>query len=485
MDGAGMLMLGGILPCDRTIAGMRRRANRGTETMPSTITLSQLKWITIVAPLVFLGVLEAVRSWLLPDLFSSWPGFLLLAGIALLGLLVFSQVIFSVIERLQRQLQQQNDELLALHHASLAIEGQLELQTVLQGVVDEARTLLGARYGALSYLRDDGTMEAFLTSGIAPEVAAKIGPPPKGHGVLGVVIDEGQTLRLDDVGAHPHSVGFPPHHPPMKPLLAVPIRSQGVVFGNLYLADYEGVQFEQSDEETLVRFAAMAAVAIENARLHEQVRALAITEERERIAREMHDSLAQVLGYVNTKVQATQVLLETNQIDKAEAQLTQMAGAARSAYADVREGILSLRTSLDGSRSLQDTLREYLTVWQEQSGVRAELVDATEGTVRLSALAEVQLLRIIQEAMANVRKHAQASDVRIELARDEGRLVARIVDDGIGFDPEERTHMGVPRFGMSTMRERAESLGGDFDVSSTPGKGTCITVRLPLERRAR
>jgi signal transduction histidine kinase len=199
----------------------------------------------------------------------------------------------------------------------------------------------------------------------------------------------------------------------------------------------------------------------------------------------MHDSLAQVLGYVNTKVQATQVLLETNQIDKAEAQLTQMAGAARSAYADAREGILSLRTSLDGSRSLQDTLREYLTVWQEQSGVRAELVDATEGTVRLSALAEVQLLRIIQEAMANVRKHAQASDVRIELARDEGRLVARIVDDGIGFDPEERTHMGVPRFGMSTMRERAESLGGDFDVSSTPGKGTCITVRLPLERRAR
>jgi nitrate/nitrite-specific signal transduction histidine kinase len=325
--------------------------------MSSTITLSRLKWITIVAPLAFLALLEIVRSWLLPDLFSSWPGLLLLGGIALLGLLVFSQVIFSVIERLQRRLQQQNDELLALHHASLAIERQLELQTVLQGVVDEARTLLGARYGALSYLRDDGTMEAFLTSGIAPEVQAAIGPPPSGHGVLGVVIDEGQTLRLDDVGAHPQSVGFPPHHPPMKPLLAVPIRSQGVVFGNLYLADYEGVRFEQSDEETLARFAAMAAVAIENARLHEQVRALAITEERERIAREMHDSLAQVLGYVNTKAQATQVLLETNQLEKAEAQLTQMAGAARSAYADVREGILSRRTSLDGARRLQDTLR--------------------------------------------------------------------------------------------------------------------------------
>jgi signal transduction histidine kinase len=162
-----------------------------------------------------------------------------------------------------------------------------------------------------------------------------------------------------------------------------------------------------------------------------------------------------------------------------------MAGAARSAYADVREGILSLRTSLDGSRGLQDTLRDYLTVWQEQSGVSAELVDATNGAGRLTALAEVQLLRIIQEALANVRKHAQASRVRVELTRDGSQLVARIVDDGVGFAPDGRTHMGVPRFGMSTMRERAESLGGDFDVSSTSGKGTCITVRLPLERRAR
>ena len=452
--------------------------------MKPSITLSQLKWITILAPLAFLGVLELARATLLRDRFVSWPGYLLLGGIVLLGVLVFSQVIFSVIERLQRQLQQQNDELLALHHASLAIERHLEIKTLLQGVVDEARALLGARYGALSYLREDGTIEAFLTSGIAPDVAAKIGPPPRGHGVLGVVIEEGQTLRLDDVTAHPKSVGFPPHHPPMKPLLAVPIRSQGRVLGNLYLADEEGVRFEHGDEDTLSRFAAIAAVAIENARLHEQVRALAITEERERIAREMHDSLAQVLGYVNTKAQATQVLLETNQVEKASAQLTQMATAARAAYADVREGILSLRTSLDGARGLIDTLRDYLALWQEQSGVHAELVLEAEAPGRLPALAEVQLLRIVQEALANVRKHAQATQARVVLRREQEHLLVQVMDDGVGFDPDERGRHGLPRFGMSTMRERAESLGGSFDVRSAVGEGTCVTVRLPLERQA-
>jgi nitrate/nitrite-specific signal transduction histidine kinase len=450
--------------------------------MKSEITLVQLKWITILAPLAFLGALEFVRWWSGPGLLTSWPGYVLLAGIVLLGVLLFSQTIFSVIERLQQRLRQQNHELLALHHASLAIESQLDLQALLQGVVDEARSLLNTKYGALSYLREDGEIDAFLTSGISPEERELIGPPPRGHGLLGVVIDDGQALRLRNIREHPRSVGFPPHHPEMTPLLAVPIRSRGAVLGNLYLSDTENLEFEPSDEETLNRFAAIAAVAIENARLHHQVRVLAITEERERIAREMHDSLAQVLGYVNTKVQATQVLLASDQIDKASAQLGQMADAARSAYADVREGILSLRTSLDGERSFTDTLRDYLVSWQEQSGVTADLETGEGMEGRLPALAEVQLLRIVQEALANIRKHASASHARIRLQSDGRHMMTTIADDGVGFNPEERAHRGLPRFGMSTMRERAESLAGSFDVASLPGEGTTITVRLPLER---
>jgi signal transduction histidine kinase len=446
-----------------------------------TDSLARLKWITILAPLLFLAALALARWWIAPGLFSSWPGYLLLGGIAVLGVLVFSQAIFTVIERLQYRLRLQNDELLGLHHATLSIERKLDLNAVLQGVVDEARDLFDAKYGALAYLGDDGSIEAFITSGITPAERRLIGPVPQGHGVLGIVMNEGESLRLVRIADHPRSVGFPPNHPPMTALLAVPIRSQGGVLGNLYIAESDAdYRFEPSDEETLNRFAAVAAVAIENARLHRQVQALAITEERQRIARELHDSLAQVLGYVNTKAQAAQVLIEDGQAERASEQLHQLSSMARDAYADVREGILSLRTSLEPGRDLVDTLCDYLEVWREQSGVTVTL-EVIARDARLPALAEVHLLRIVQEALTNVRKHAGATRVEIRIDREGDMLVTKIEDDGVGLPEDDRGLRGVPRFGMTTMRERTESLGGGFDITSRPDKGTRVTVRLPLD----
>ncbi|MBA3379663.1 MAG: GAF domain-containing sensor histidine kinase [Chloroflexia bacterium] len=446
-------------------------------------SLSRLKGVTILAPLLFLTILELARWRIAPGFFTSWPGYLLLGGVTLLAVLAFSQAIFTVIERLQRRLRLQNDELLGLHHATISIDRKLDLNAVLQGVVDEARDLFDAKYGALAYLGDDGSIEAFITSGVTSAERRLIGPVPRGHGVLGIVMNEGESLRLDSIADHPRSVGFPPNHPPMNALLAVPIRSQGGVLGNLYIAESdEGYRFEASDEETLYRFAAVAAVAIENARLHRQVQALAITEERQRIAREMHDSLAQVLGYVNTKAQAAQVLLEDGHTDRASEQLRQMAEMARSAYADVREGILSLRTSLDPGRGFIDTLRDYLEVWREQSGVAVSL-DTTGLDGHVAALTEVHLLRIVQEALTNIRKHAAATQVHIQLRQESDSLVTTIKDNGVGLPKDDRGLRGVPRFGMSTMRERTESLGGEFDITSQAGQGTCITVRLPMDRQ--
>jgi signal transduction histidine kinase len=457
------------------------RQAEGSNTL--AMTLSRLKWITILAPLGFLGAVELLRWRVAPDLFSSWSGYLLIGGVALLAVLWFSQMIFTVIERLHRLLRMRNHELLALHDATLAIERRLELKAVLQGVVDEARDLFDARYGALSYLGDDGTIEAFITSGISPEDRRLIGPEPEGLGVLGVVLNEGESLRLDRVVDHPRSVGFPPQHPQMTALLAAPVRSREKVLGNLYIADDdENYHFEASDEETLSRFAVVAAVAIDNARLYGQVRALATTEERQRIAREMHDSLAQVLGYVNTKAQATQGLIDSGQTERASEQLLQMARMARSAYADVRENILSLRTTLEAGLGFIETLEAYLADWREQSGVVVEL-DAEPGVKgRLSALADVHLLSIVQEALTNVRKHASATTVRIHLWRDDDQIVTTIADDGAGMLDHDRGLRGFPRFGLSSMRERAESLGGTFEVESQPGQGAIVTVRLPLDR---
>src|SRR3712207_5282343 len=142
------------------------------------MTLRRLKLLAILAPLLFLGALEVARQVLAPDLFQGWPGYLLLAGIVLLGTLFFAEAIFGVVGRLQTRLAQQTREILALHDAGHAILGELNIGSVLQQVVDRARVLFGARYGALSLLREGVGIETFLTSGITAEERERIGPIP-------------------------------------------------------------------------------------------------------------------------------------------------------------------------------------------------------------------------------------------------------------------------------------------------------------------
>lgn len=444
------------------------------------MTVHRLKWLTLAAPLAFIAAFVVVERVLPRAFLDSWVGYLLLGGVTLIAVLLFNEVIYGVLDRIQERQAQQNRELLALHEAGLQIAEELDLESVLQRVVDNAAALVGARYGALSLPGEGGGIAQFITTGITPEERARLGSPPVGHGLLGVVLTEGQRLRLDDLTADPRSQGFPPHHPPMRSLLAVPINSRGRILGNLYLTEKDG-GFTADDEGTLTRFATQAAVAIGNARLHRLAQESAITTERTRIAREMHDSLAQVLGYVNTKAQAAQELLRQGHADRAAAQIAQLGAAARDAYADVREHILSLRTSLDGGRSFLDALREYLDRWQEQSAIRVVLEARPEDAARaLPPSAELQLLRIVQEALSNIRKHANATEARVRIAGAPDGVEVAIADDGVGFDPAALGRAEFPRFGLTGMRERAEAIGATLDLRTAPGQGTTVLVRVPL-----
>lgn len=433
-----------------------------------------------LAPVVFLTGLEAARRWLVPGWFHGAAGVALYLATVAAGSAIFSYFVFRLVQGYADRLEGQHREMVAIHESSLAIQRNLDVQDVLQGVVEEARRLCGAQYGALSYLNDAGGVASFLTSGITPEERAAIGPEPVGHGVLGVVLREGQSLRLDRIADHPDSVGFPPHHPTMHALLAVPIEGGQRVLGNLYIAQGDPHRrFTPENEETLHRFAGLAAIALENARLHTQVQALATTAERERIAREMHDGAAQVLGYVITKAQATRALVDGGQLEKANTSLRQMEDAAREAYADIRESILGLRSSLGEGKGLETVVRDYVQTWQDQSGIIATLEFDPRVEDRLSSLAEVQLLRIVQEALTNVRKHAAATEVVVRVAFDQGAIVATIRDNGRGMRDLDGTAAGVPRFGLTSMRERAESIRGTFTIASKPGQGTIVGVELP------
>ena len=442
------------------------------------LTLRRLRLLAVAQVAGLIVLLEAARHAFYPAFFSWWS-ILLADGAILLGGVFLVAATFSVFERMQARLERQNRELMALHAAALDIYGELELDVVMQKVVDQARGLVESRYGALSVLDERRRITLFVTSGISDEERERIGAPPEGHGLLGVVLREGQRLRLADLGSDPRSIGFPANHPPMRSLLAVPILCSSPFRGNLYLAGkHGGAEFSPEDEETLARFATKAAIAIDHAHLHLRLNQLAIAEERLGIAHEMHDGLAQVLASVNAKAQAVREHLRAGRIEQAARQLDQLAAAAREVYAGVRESITGLRgVAATADWRLTAALEEYAVSWEDQSGIACAA--RLDPEVRLTPATELQLLRIAQEALANVRKHAAAHRAEVRLERLDGRVVLTVADDGVGFDPAGLGRSEMPRFGLATMRERAESIGGRLRVGAAAAGGTQVVVEVP------
>lgn len=449
------------------------------------MNLKRLRWLAAAAPLAIVMILEVVRFFTIGSV--AVPTRVALDAVVVIAFAIFGIIMVRTIGAMQDRLKRQNRELLALHTAGLDVASELSLDIVLKKVVDQARNLVGARYGALSVVNDDGTtIRAFLTSGITPEQRAAIGPPPVGHGVLGVVLHEGQRLRLEDLSKHPRSVGFPPNHPPMKTLLAVPITCKSPFIGNLYLAEKEGAaQFTPDDEETLERFAVQAAIAIDNAHLHQQVASLAVAQERLRIAHEMHDGLAQVLGYVNTKSQAVEQLLSAGRLDEAREHMAELGAAARSVYVDVREAILGLRSPITPGLGLAGAIADYAKRFSDASKIQVSVTATAAGrAVQLDGGVEAHVFRIVQESLTNVRKHSGASRVTIGLDRAGDALEVRLSDDGRGFVGVPDTDADWPRYGLAAMRERAEAIGATLRLSTGSAGGGVVTLAVPIRRAA-
>ncbi len=268
----------------------------------------------------------------------------------------------------------------------------------------------------------------------------------------------------------------------MRTLLAVPLLDGNKVLGGLYLSDKQpsGV-FTDDDKEIISVFAQQAAAAIKNAQLCEAAVATAMARERQRIARELHDSLAQVLAYISNKASAAVELIGTEESETARRHVLELGSVAREAYAEVRDAILGLRITTDREGHFHDQLRAYLVTWAEQSGVQAELeLPPPDVDINLGSAAELQVVRIVQEALANVRRHAKATRVTVAIERlGTGDIQVTVLDNGSGFDPPQPERRRFPRFGLTTMRERASEIGGDLHVTSQRGQGTRVTLNVP------
>jgi signal transduction histidine kinase len=213
--------------------------------------------------------------------------------------------------------------------------------------------------------------------------------------------------------------------------------------------------------------------------LRTEVKQRAIQEERERISRELHDGMAQVLGYVNTKVTAVRLLLKNKQQESAEEHLIQLEEAARELFVDIREVILGLRMTGQDENDFAAVIQEYTQQYSRLSNIPVDLkVDSGAEGLRFDPETELQLLRIVQEALTNIRKHASADEAWIALQLDDENITLTVGDDGLGFDPSNDHINKLTRFGLKTMQERAETIGAQFSVDSEPGAGTRVEVVL-------
>lgn len=361
--------------------------------------------------------------------------------------------------------------------ATLLIEADLDLPTLLRHIIDEARSMTNARYGALGVLDDEGTsLSEFLTVGLSPDEEMRIGARPMGRGVLGMLITDPKPLRLPRLGSHPESYGFPPNHPPMTSFLGVPIKVRDAVYGNLYLTDKIGWSEFTSDDEALVGALALAAgIAIENARLHQRVQEVAVNEERDRLARDLHDTVIQRLFAIGLTLQS---LVSNPSASAFEDRLT-------ATISDVDDTIRQVRTSIFelGSDGLGRGARDnVLSLLRELRPVVGFDVHASfEGPVD-SAVPDIvleHLLAVIREAVTNIERHAQATTATVVISVSDNHCRLRVVDDGCGIANSEP---GTGGLGLGNLRRRAEKLQGQFSIESPDAGGTVLSWQVPIKQ---
>ena len=362
---------------------------------------------------------------------------------------------------------------------------QLDLETVLGSVLEAAHDMTGARYAALGILDSDRErLERFITLGIDDETRARIGNLPEGRGVLGVLISEPHPLRLAHVADHPRSYGFPDHHPPMGSFLGVPILIRGQAYGNLYLTEKQGGEFDERDEESVIILAEWAAIAIANARsvAEDRLRRTMEASERERKywARELHDETLQGLG-------ALRLLLGSALRQGSDDALRQTVNEAieeLQAEIDKLRGLITeLRPAALDELGLTAALDELAERCAATAGLEVERSislagENAHGAMRLSPELESTIYRLVQEALTNVVKHGRANRAEVDVAGDDRVITVEVSDDGVGFDPDVR----APGFGLVGMKERLAMAGGSLEISSSLGHGTRLRAEVPLPK---
>jgi signal transduction histidine kinase len=294
--------------------------------------------------------------------------------------------------------------------------------------------------------------------------------------MLGLIIRENRSFRIPDINVDPRRHGFPPNHPPMRSFLGVPITVGGLSVGRLYLTNKIGaLEFSDEDQSLVETFALHAGIAMENARLHEQLQRLAVVDERDRISKDLHDGIIQNMYAVSLSLEDVPELMEDDRKEAAD-RVERAIDAIHLSIQDIRNFIFGLRPELLGGTSLASGIAALVEEYRHNSMIDFEL--SVDGAAEPPADVIANLLGMVSESLSNVVRHANATRARLALSDVDGEgLLLTIVDNGIGFDPANVGKLGHQ--GLANTRERADTIGGSVTIDSSPGAGTRVAIRVP------
>lgn len=368
------------------------------------------------------------------------------------------------------ELYRRRDEGHAIYAVLLSISRQSGTLPTLTDLARHARDLLGADAGAVVINVATANTVKFDSTAEVPV------PCSDGTTLLGVGLpdhfDEISGQRVNPIGCL-HWAASVEHE----------VLGTTGPLGTLWVGRYEGKPFTERDRSFLGTMAGLAGIALTSAKVREQDRQRQVLNERTRIAREMHDSMAQVLGAMHLRLRMLETFPAVTGDADTASQVAELAETADEAYRDVREVILGLRDSDKADVTLEENLRAYVAKFADQSGIATEFRNDTGGPIELSPRTEVHLIRVVQEALTNVRKHARATRATVTVTGTDDSTTFTIGDDGQGF----HAPADVPTtdgYGLFTMRDRLSLLHGTLKLESFPGVGTRVIATVP-ERPSR
>ncbi|MCK6579396.1 MAG: type IV pili methyl-accepting chemotaxis transducer N-terminal domain-containing protein [Anaerolineae bacterium] len=384
-------------------------------------------------------------------------------------------------EGLETRVERRTRELAALYEVIQEISSRLEPDYVLRSVTDKARQLLDGEVAFICLL--DETSETLRLEAISGPHETVIGASVSSQQPFArQVLMREAALSCNTVGCEGSCGIIAPRFRASH--LASPLRVGTCTIGALCVGSSKAATFSGQEAQLLTKLANSAAIALENARLYQQAERVAMLEERQRIAAEMHDGLAQSLSYLELKTEQLSDYLETGRDAEATAELQRIRSALHQSGHEVRQSITSLREGSLLRQSLQDRLTsaadEFVKAGETPIDLRIEL----DSSLAIPPDEAEQAFRVVQEALQNVRRHAQARLVTIRLESRETQFAIRVEDDGVGFDPEAPSLDGNDHFGISIMRARAARIGGQITLRSQPHKGTQMTLAWSAQNGA-